>query len=320
LIQKTEAEIMKNWQGNISKPVVSICCITYNHEQFIEDALDSFLMQETDFPFEIVVDDDCSTDKTADIIRKYKMKFPNIINDNLRKKNIGAVNNFIANMKRANGKYIALCEGDDYWIDPLKLQKQVDIFILNPDITLCFHPAIEINHSSSQSNIICKHFDKDTEVPIKNIILGRGGYMPTVSLVFKNLQQELMSKLYEDAPIGDYFIQVYMASIGTTFYINNPMGVYRRNTIGSWTESQNSLNNRITYNKQMVIALDDFSKYMTQHRKLIYEVMIYYTKNNLQHIKIIPNKIVFLINISSKITNYNKIIFFLRLLKQIAIG
>lgn len=117
MIARTEKEIMQHWEGDLETPIVSICTITYNHEKFIEEALDSFLMQETNFPFEIVVDDDCSPDATAEIIKKYMQKYPNIMNVRLREKNVGSMQNFLENMQRAKGKYIALCEGDDYWTD-----------------------------------------------------------------------------------------------------------------------------------------------------------------------------------------------------------
>ena len=118
MIERTEQEIMQNWKGDNSVPLVSICTITYNHKKYIAEALDSFLMQKTNFPFEIVVDDDCSPDNTSEVIKKYRKKFPNIIKANLREETIGMIPNFIENMKRAKGKYIALCEGDYYWIDP----------------------------------------------------------------------------------------------------------------------------------------------------------------------------------------------------------
>lgn len=112
--------------------LVSISCITYNHEPYIRECLDGFIMQKTDFAFEVLIHDDASTDKTADIIREYEAKFPNLIKpiyqtENQFSKKVGSINAKF-NYPRAKGKYIALCEGDDYWTDPLKLQKQVDFF------------------------------------------------------------------------------------------------------------------------------------------------------------------------------------------------
>src|SRR5690554_6422909 len=118
--------------------MVSICCQTYNHKDYIVEALESFLMQKTDFPFEVLLRDDASTDGTAEICKEYARKYPDIINllaynENQFKK---GVRPFPDNVKRAKGKYIALCEGDDYWTDPLKLQKQVDVLEKNDDCIL----------------------------------------------------------------------------------------------------------------------------------------------------------------------------------------
>ena len=123
--------------------VVSICCITYNHAQFIRKCLDGFLMQKTDFPVEILIHDDCSTDGTTEIIREYEAKYPDLIfplyeEENQYQQGKAAEIDFY-NYRRARGKYIAYCEGDDYWTDPLKLQKQVDFMEANPEYSVCFH-------------------------------------------------------------------------------------------------------------------------------------------------------------------------------------
>lgn len=123
--------------------VVSICCITYNHAQFIRKCLDGFLMQKTDFPIEILIHDDCSTDGTTEIIREYEAKYPELIfplyeEENQYQHGKAAEIDFY-NYRRARGKYIAYCEGDDYWTDPLKLQKQVDFMEANPEYSICFH-------------------------------------------------------------------------------------------------------------------------------------------------------------------------------------
>ena len=120
--------------------VVSIVCNTYNHELYIRDALDSFLSQKTNFPFEILVFDDASTDKTANIIRSYEEKYPDIIKpvyQTVNQYSLGLMPGK-QNRERATGKYIAICEGDDYWCDCNKLQKQVDYMESHPDCTFCF--------------------------------------------------------------------------------------------------------------------------------------------------------------------------------------
>lgn len=137
---RTESEIIANWKGNIDKPIVSICCITYNHEPYIEDALEGFLMQETNFPFEIVIRDDASTDVTADIIRFYEKKYPRIIKPIYEKENgyQKGVKPADVTISNATGKYIAFCEGDDYWTSSKKLQMQFDFLSNNDDFKFCW--------------------------------------------------------------------------------------------------------------------------------------------------------------------------------------
>lgn len=141
---RTEQEIIQNWRGETTKPAVSIACITYNHEKYIEDAIKGFLIQETDFPFEVLIHDDASTDRTADIIREYEAKYPRLIKPLYQIENQyskGVRPNPCFNFPRAQGKYIALCEGDDYWTDPKKLQIQYDFLENHAEYVCCYHNA-----------------------------------------------------------------------------------------------------------------------------------------------------------------------------------
>ena len=133
-----------------SVPLVSICCLTYNHAPFIRDCLDGFIVQQTTFPIEILIHDDASTDGTAEIIRQYAERYPDTIfpiyeTENQYKRGFAGKMDIVFNYSRARGKYIAYCEGDDYWTDPLKLQKQVDFMESNPDYSVCFHRCKRLN-------------------------------------------------------------------------------------------------------------------------------------------------------------------------------
>ncbi len=119
--------------------MVSICCITYNHETFIAKAIEGFLMQQTSFPFKIIIGEDYSTDRTRDIVQKYARRHPELINLIISDTNVGILVNERRVMLEAKGKYIAFCEGDDYWTDPFKLQKQVDFLETHPEYSVCFH-------------------------------------------------------------------------------------------------------------------------------------------------------------------------------------
>jgi len=238
-VLQTQERIMSTWQGNIDKPLVSVCCVTYNHENYIAEALDSFLTQETDFPFEVIVRDDASPDKTAEIIREYEEKYPNIIKpiyeiENGFQKGIKA---FPATFLKAKGEYIALCEGDDYWIDNKKLQIQKNEMERCPEVDMSFHPAKELKNGKIGKNLA--QYTKENKIfTTSEVLLGGGGFCPSASLVFrKNVLLNLPEWFYTKAPIGDYFYQVFGAKRGGALYINNIMSVYRIGQVGSWTHS-----------------------------------------------------------------------------------
>lgn len=141
MINRTETDIMKKWKGTPDFPLLTIRCNTYNQEAYISQTIDGFLMQETDFPFRIVIHDDASTDKTGEIIKAYTQQYPNIIIPIVEKENqYSKYDGSILRITRPflMGKYLAFCEGDDYWIDSYKLQKQVDFLEKNPEYVLCY--------------------------------------------------------------------------------------------------------------------------------------------------------------------------------------
>lgn len=146
---KSENCILNTEGSNRSNPLVSICCITYNHESYLRQTLDGFLMQKTTFPVEIVLAEDCSTDGTRKICEEYAAKYPEKIHYIHRDHNVGYNENEYEAMCAAKGKYIAYCEGDDYWTDSLKLQKQVDFLESHTDYSVCWHR--------------CKHRNKDMQ-------------------------------------------------------------------------------------------------------------------------------------------------------------
>jgi glycosyltransferase involved in cell wall biosynthesis len=185
----------------MTNPKLSILCITYNHEKFIRQTLESFVTQKTDFDFEVIIGEDCSVDNTREIIREFEQKYPKIIKPIFRDKNIGGMQNFIDILYRAKGEYIALCEGDDYWTDPLKLKKQVDFLDANPDYVICCHAAKCINDDGAEWDWFNPPEIKDYYTLEDYISYGRT-FIPTASLVTRNF----ISNLYEwfnDSPAGD---------------------------------------------------------------------------------------------------------------------
>lgn len=221
---------------SINQPLVSICCITYNQEKYVRDALEGFLMQKTTFPFEIIIHDDASVDRTADIIQEYEKKYPALITAIYQSENqySSGMRGIAARFTfpKARGKYIAICEGDDYWTDPYKLQKQVDFLEQNMDYSICFH-KVRIQKGDLYLE------DYITKVPsissaINDLLIGN--YLHTCSVIFRKPPGDFPPKYFYKLPIGDYPLWIYVARFGKIFYLNETMAIYRVHENGIWSE------------------------------------------------------------------------------------
>lgn len=216
------------------EPLVSICCITYNHEKYIRDAIESFLMQETDFPFEIIIHDDASTDRTADIIREYEKKYPDIIKPIYQTENQYSKGIKVTTLtcEKSKGKYIALCEGDDYWTDPLKLQKQSDFLEKHSNFMGSAHQATVIYQNNKKNKHVFKKENSDI-LYLNDLLVNRKFH--TASLVFrKNILTNYT--LPKNITSGDRAIYILISSFGPIKYFNESMCVYRKNDggVSSW--------------------------------------------------------------------------------------
>ena len=220
------------------KPLVTVSCITYNHEKYIARALDSFLMQKTDFPFEIVIHDDASTDRTPEIIREYAEKYPEIIRPMYQKENqySKGISNISGafNFPRAEGKYIAMCEGDDYWIDDSKLQRQADYMEAHPECTMCFHSAKTESEDKALRAKEVRPYKRSKLCTPEEVIDKRANY-PTASLMFSANLAKALPQWYHDCPVGDIPIHIFMASKGTVYYMDRKMSVYQQGVSVSWS-------------------------------------------------------------------------------------
>ena len=216
-------------------PKVSVVSITYNHAAFLADALEGFLMQKTDFPFEIIVHDDCSTDGTTEILRKYAEKYPDIIVPIYEEENCYSRNAPILEpmFKRARGEYIAMCEGDDYWCDPHKLQRQFDYMQNNPDCSLILHNGYNLDVLSGAKKEI-NPFPKDGVLSAYDVIVERHFLPPTASMFFRRSDILELPELFQNLPVGDRPRRLYMLTKGNIYYMHSLMCVYRTNAAGSF--------------------------------------------------------------------------------------
>ena len=240
---RSEEEIVRGWEGDFEKPLVSVVCHAYNHDRFIEDAINSFLMQETTFPFEIIIHDDASSDNTAKIIEKYKIDYPRIIKAVLQTENQfsrGVVPSMIT-FPLCRGKFIAFCEGDDYWIDHHKLELQARTLEKNSELDLCFHKSTRIDLSSDEEEVIGDYraCAPNGFVSFQDVAGLRHGMIPTASCMFSRVTAkhflEFQSSLGFRLPVGDIFIQMISANRGGAYFLDRNAAVYRYLVPGSWT-------------------------------------------------------------------------------------
>lgn len=266
--RRSETEIMASWASQ-ETPLVSIICLTFNQENFICDAIDGFLQQETDFPFEIIIHDDASTDNTSKIVKEYAKKYPNIIKPIFQSENqyqhISKNILFLAS-SYAKGKYIACCEGDDYWIDSKKLQIQISEMQKHPQCATSFHTIIR-RYTDTPSKHLATQKKIGTRVfPIQEVILGGVKLCPTVSCIFKASILDSIPAWLIDAPVADYFIRILGSMQGGALYLDKVMGVYRIASVGSWTEEISSNGHFLhSYFLKMMIAVKEIDIH-TKHR------------------------------------------------------
>lgn len=225
--------------GITKRKKVSCHVITYNHINYISKCIDGILMQKTNFDFEIVIGDDVSTDGTREIVKEYASRFPDLIRLNLRDKRgtgIPGKENFMSTLEMCDGEYITLCDGDDYWTDPLKLQKQVDFLEQNKEYSICFHNVKYIDISGGETKH--KNFNSGSiEKTFTIEDLSTGNFIDAPSVVFRN-NDKILPSWFKYSPIGDYPLHMINASFGLIKYFPEEMAVYRVGS-GVWSTKSN---------------------------------------------------------------------------------
>ncbi len=292
--------------------MVSVACLAFNHEKYIRKTLDGFVMQKTNFRFEVIIHDDASTDGTAAIIREYEEKYPDIIKpiyqtENQYSKKIPINKTYI--YPRCKGKYLAYCEGDDYWTDPLKLQKQADALENNENCTICHHQVDIIRENGELTGDSFPRYKElcPGVVPQKEylslILFTRTAYFLQFQLSGAMVRRELVQRYIAENPefkriadVGDVTLFLYMGTHGDAYYINERMSAYRSGSVGSWnSRNNNAAEKRIKHLETEIAALRAFDEYS---KGIAHEAAekgigsrqfsIYRTKNDLKGMKSMP--------------------------------
>jgi len=247
------------------EPLVSVCMITYNHEKYISEAIDSVLKQSVNFTVEFVISNDSSTDETHNaiysVINRNKNKYLKIRYYN-QPNNLGMMPNFIWALQQCKGKYIALCDGDDYWIDPLKLKKQVEFLEGNTDVSLCFTKAKKLK------NFILSDFELPKGMPEKisfSLLLTFGNFIASASIMFRSLKINEFPAFIKKSPFGDLALYKLLSSQGKLACINETTTVYRIHDNGIW--SGNTV--KINYKKYLNFYRLIFNVLNKQEQKIV---------------------------------------------------
>lgn len=212
--------------------MVDVVMMTYNHEKYIKKAIEGVIMQETEFEIRLIIADDASTDGTAKIVAGISGSGTTKILHSRNKENIGAQANFLSAMQSCSSKYVALCEGDDYWIDKYKLQKQVDFLEANPDFAICYHRVYELYPGKplQLETVNTESIEKEYTI----LDLAKGGFTSTPTVVFRNHLFKEFPDWFNKSPVGDYVLHMLNARHGKIKYLPEPMAVYRRHGKGIW--------------------------------------------------------------------------------------
>lgn len=255
---------------NRIQPIVSVYIPTYQQKDFISECIESVVSQKTSFPYEVLIGEDESTDGTREICMDFAKKYPDKIRLFLRSRETSVLldndgnkvaylnNKFLR--KSCRGQFYAVCEGDDYWIDNKKLEKQVQLMRQYPECTMSYHSVILHLHQSGEKIIANKHHQETCIVNSRNIVIGGGAYCPTCSLMFrKEVFYDDISWMYT-FPVGDYFMQMYASLKGSVLYIDEIMGVYRKGVPDSWTARTASTEAKFRHTINMLKSMKVFNR------------------------------------------------------------
>lgn len=231
--------------------------LAYNHSKYIREAIESVLMQETNFTYQLIIGEDCSTDNTREICESYQLKHPNKIKLLPSESNQGMILNYVRTLKACTGKYIALCEGDDYWTDPLKLQKQIDSLEKNPDYGLVYTNYKSVDNKSTTTN----EQEYPTTMPSGNILkeIINGGFPYTLTVCFRRdlIENNFDQTLKNHYRMADYPLWLHLSNNSKFKYLDFVSAAYRRHD-SSVTSNSNSTQEQILFRESWCEILTNF--------------------------------------------------------------
>ena len=260
---------MKLRREKVHSCLVTVFCLAYNHEKYIRKTLEGFVKQKTSFKFKVLVHDDASTDGTQDIIKEYAEKYPDIFecilqDENKYQKGIDIEFEYV--IPKLDGKYVAVCEGDDYWTDPNKLQLQVDYMEKHHDCTLCVHDTEKMFEDGKSTGTTFNTSRKEKDYSFEDIVLSEpSAYFHFSSFMWRNDTLRKKNTAFTMNGIGDYPMALYFSSIGYIHYIPRVMTKYRLNAVGSWSSAMNADNKKRIGQHNNIIAgfktIDEYTKH-----------------------------------------------------------
>ncbi|WP_284320912.1 glycosyltransferase [Dyella acidisoli] len=266
MTDQTETIEISDWSKLPTNPLVSVYMLAYRHEKFIAQAIESVIAQQCDFPIELIVGEDCSPDRTREIVLNYQRRHPHLVRILTAKENVGSRANSHRCWSATRGKYVAICEGDDYWCDPTKLARQMEVFRIYPECSLVFHAAAYVDSQSGRQTRTSRQSLFSRMLSTNEVILGDGGLIPTASILVRREIALNPPFWYHRAPVGDYPLALHAALRGKIAYLDRIMSVYNINVPHSWTQRYvPDVGSRMLYARQIEEMFAGFSA-ESEHR------------------------------------------------------
>ena len=249
-------------------PTVSVLMLAYNHEAYVRQAIESILEQEVDFPFEIVIGEDCSTDRTREILLQYQSQRPELFRIVTAGVNVGMNENFKRTSEACRGKYVAICEADDYWVDAKKLSLQLAIAESRPEVSFVVHNAMVVPYG--QARHLMASMNSDVIFGAKDIFDERGQFAATASYFMKREVLSSLPSWLDTAPVIDFFIEAYSQLLGVGYYMQKTMSIYRVGQPGGWTDKTfKSEYNAIAFQYKMIECISKMIQDFSHFEKLL---------------------------------------------------